>query len=120
MPQRYEVHYSEEAEEMLAKVKDRRVQTKLADLVDGLALDPELRGKPLMRDLFGFRSIRGIGQRYRIVYRVDPTALQVVVYGLGLRKEGDREDIYELMRRAVHPPVNPGVPAPVPKPKKRR
>ena len=119
MSQRYEVLYSEEAEEMLAKVKDRRVQTKVADLVDGLALDPELRGKSLVRDLFGFRSIRAIGQRYRIVYRVDPTALQVVVYGLGLRKEGDREDIYERMRRAVHPPVDPAVTGPNPKRKKR-
>jgi len=119
MPQRYEVQYSEEAEEMLANIKDRRVQTKLADLVDSLALDPELRGKALMRDLFGFRSIRAVGQRYRIVYRVDPTALQVTVYGLGLRKEGDREDIYQQMRRVVHPLAAPVVTSPKPKRKKR-
>ena len=119
MAQRYEVHYSEEAEELLARIKDRRVQTKLADLVDGLALDPELRGKALVRDLSGFRSLRAIGQRYRIVYRVDPTALQVIVYGLGLRKEGDREDIYERMRRAVHPSVAPVMTGPKPKRRKR-
>jgi mRNA interferase RelE/StbE len=52
-----------------------------------------------------FRSLRAIGQRYRIVYRVDPTALQVVIYGIGLRKDGDRDGIYERMRRASHPRV---------------
>jgi len=101
MEQIYEVHYTDEAEAMLARIQDRRVQRKLADLSDSLGQDPEARGKALLRDLFGFRSLRAIVQRYRIVYMVDNSNLQVVIIGIGIRKEGDRDDIYERVRRVV-------------------
>ena len=101
MPQRYEILYTNEAEEMLVGIQDRRVQGKIADLVDSLADSPESRGKALLHDLLGFRSLRAIGQRYRIVYLVDTTTLQVVIVGVGLRKEGNRDDIYEKVRRVV-------------------
>jgi mRNA interferase RelE/StbE len=101
MEQKYEVLYTDEAADMLVEIQDRRVQRKLADMVDSLAELPESRGKALLRDLFGFRSIRAIGQRYRIVYMVDTTSLQVTVVGIGIRKDGDRGDIYEKMRRAI-------------------
>ncbi len=34
---------------------------------------------------------------YRVVYRV--TSENVYIYGAGLRKEGDRDDIYEVIKR---------------------
>lgn len=99
MDQQYEVHYTEDAEAMLAEIQDKRIQKKLADLVDSLTDSPEAKGKPLLKDLFGFRSVRAVGQRYRIVYSVDAATLQVTVVGLGIRKEGDREDVYAKVRR---------------------
>ena len=101
MEQEYEVLYTDEAADMLAEIQDRRVQRKLADMVDSLAESPESRGKALLRDLFGFRSIRAIGQRYRIVYMVDTASLQAIIVGVGIRKDGDRGDIYEKMRRVI-------------------
>ncbi len=101
MEQKYEVLYTDDAADMLAEIQDRRVQRKLADMVDSLAELPESRGKALLRDLFGFRSLRAIGQRYRIVYMVDTVSLQVVIVGLGIRKDGDRRDIYEKVRRVI-------------------
>lgn len=65
MRQRYEVLYTSEAEKMLAEIQGLDVQGKLTELVDGLADLPEPRGKALMRDLLGFRSLRAIGRRYR-------------------------------------------------------
>jgi len=32
---------------------------------------------------------------------VDNSNLQVVIIGIGIRKEGDRDDIYERVRRVV-------------------
>lgn len=97
--QRYDVRLTKEAESMLTEIKDKRVQAKLVELAVSLSESPEAKGKALLRDLFGFRSVRAVGQRYRIVYSVDATTLQVIVVGLGIRKEGDREDIYAKVRR---------------------
>ena len=101
MEQEYEVLYTDDAADMLAEIQDRRVQKKLSDMVDSLVESPESRGKALLRDLFGFRSIRAIGQRYRIVYTVDTVSLQVIIVGVGIRRDGDRGDIYEQMRRVI-------------------
>ena len=47
------------------------------------------------------RSARAVGQRYRILYRAEEERVVVLVVALGLRREGDRKDIYELARKLV-------------------
>jgi mRNA interferase RelE/StbE len=84
---------------MLEDISDRRVREKLRDAIDGLVEHPELRGKPLGDDLAGYRSVRAVGQRYRIIYRVERAIVTVVVVAAGIRKEGSREDIYALAKR---------------------
>jgi mRNA interferase RelE/StbE len=66
-----------------------------------LESDPELRGKPLDDDLAGYRSLRAVGQRYRIIYRVEPSAVVVVVVAAGIRKEGNREDVYRVAAKLI-------------------
>lgn len=51
--------------------------------------------------LKGFRSLRAAGQRYRIVYKVFESEVVVIVVAVGIRKEGDTKDIYELMKKYV-------------------
>ncbi|MBI3939956.1 MAG: type II toxin-antitoxin system mRNA interferase toxin, RelE/StbE family [Acidobacteria bacterium] len=82
--------------QMLQKITDRRVRAKLRDRIDELEHDPELQGKALMGELAGYRSVRAIGQRYRVLYRVDRKEVTVYVVALGIRKEGSREDVYQL------------------------
>jgi mRNA interferase RelE/StbE len=86
---------------MLKAIADRRIREKLASVIDSLASDPELRGKPLDDDLAGYRSIRAVGQRYRIIYRVDRSIVTVVIVAAGLRKEGSREDIYRIAAKLI-------------------
>lgn len=86
---------------MLDKISDLRVREKIRDAIDTLALEPELRGKPLVGDLKGYRSVRAVGQRYRIIYRVERLIVTVAVVAAGIRKEGSREDIYTLAQRLV-------------------
>jgi mRNA interferase RelE/StbE len=86
---------------MLEAITDRRVREKLASAIDSLESDPELRGKPLDDDLAGYRSIRAVGQRYRIIYRVERSEVIVMVVAAGIRKEGSREDVYRVAAKLI-------------------
>jgi len=86
---------------MLKAITDRRIRAKLASVIDGLESDPELRGKPLDDDLAGYRSVRAVGQRYRIIYRVERSIVTVVVVAAGIRKAGSREDIYRVAEKLI-------------------
>ncbi len=86
---------------MLKDISDRRIQTKIGQIIDGLAQDPEQKGKPLWDELSGLRSIRAMGQRYRILYMVDKSVVTVYVVAVGIRKDGDRSDVYRLAQKLV-------------------
>lgn len=61
--------------------------------------EPGKQGKPLSADLAGFRSLRAVGQRYRIIYQVQEERVIVVVMAVGLRRQGSRSDIYQLAKK---------------------
>jgi mRNA interferase RelE/StbE len=99
------------AERHLAAITDARVRRLIAARIDGLAEEPELQGKPLGDDLAGYRSVRAVGQRWRIVYRVEGRQVTVYVVTVGPRRAGSRADVYALARRLFRQglldPVNP-------------
>jgi len=99
----YEIQLTLLALEMLEAVKDRREQEKLRDRIDQLKVEPQKQGKALVDNLSGFRSIRAVGQRYRIVYQVEQDRVLVVVVGLGRRKDGDKKDIYTILEKLLDP-----------------
>jgi mRNA interferase RelE/StbE len=69
--------------------------------VDQLAESPAQQGKPLVGELVGFRSVRAVGQRYRIVYRVERREVVVVIVVVRRRKASDKSDIYELAKKLL-------------------
>lgn len=85
----------------LEAISDRRIREQIRNRIDGLARDPEQQGKPLGGELAGFRSLRAVGQRYRIIYQVERSKILVVVIAVGLRKEGDRSDVYRLAQKLI-------------------
>lgn len=97
----YSVAIEPAALKMLAGISDRRIREKIRDRIDGLAHDPEKQGKPLAGELAGYRSIRAVGQRYRIIYEVRPSKVLVLVLALGLRKQKSRQDIYRLAKKIL-------------------
>jgi len=101
MPLLYRVVLTPTARSMLAGIKDRRIQEKIREKIDGLARDPDLQGKSLLGELTGLQSVRASAQRYRIIYRVYQDRVEVLVLAIGLRREGDREDIYRLAQRLL-------------------
>ncbi|MGV0026939.1 type II toxin-antitoxin system RelE family toxin [Phormidesmis priestleyi] len=97
----YQIRLTDLALEMLDSIKDQREQQSLRDRITKLKTEPEKQGKPLSDNLMGYRSVRAVGQRYRIIYRVEEEAIVILVVGVGRRKEGDKKDIYSLMERLL-------------------
>lgn len=90
----YAIEMTEQALAMLLEIGDQRVRSKLVERIGKLAVDPDKQGKPLVDELSGLRSVRAIGQRYRIIYQVQTAAVKVLVVGAGIRKEGSRTDVH--------------------------
>jgi mRNA interferase RelE/StbE len=84
---------------MLADISDRRIREKISAVISRLAEDPEKQGKALLGELAGFRSIRAVGQRYRILYTINDREIVVVVVATGIRREGAKDDIYNLAKK---------------------
>ena len=85
----------------LADIADRRIRQKIRDRIDGLKDDPDKQGKPLTGELAGYRSLRAVGQRYRIIYQVERQRILVLILMVGLRKQGDRADVYRLAQKLI-------------------
>ena len=84
---------------LLADISDRRIREKIGQVIDRLADDPEKQGKALLGELAGFRSIMAVGQRYRIIYQVRGNEIVVVIVAVGIRRDGARDDIYNLAKK---------------------
>jgi mRNA interferase RelE/StbE len=86
---------------LLAGISDRRIREKIGAVIDRLAEEPEKQGKALLGELSGFRSIRAVGQRYRIIYQVRGSEVVVVIVAVGIRRDGARDDIYNLAKKLM-------------------
>lgn len=97
----YTIEITPKALEMLKNIQDRRLRQKIVERIDGLVKEPQKQGKELAAELEGYRSLRAVGQRYRIIYRIDGDKVVVVVMAVGIRKEGDKKDIYALAKKLI-------------------
>jgi hypothetical protein len=55
------VFFTQEAEELLLRIEDRRIRKLLKERAMRLDSHPEMQGKPLGGDLAGLRSVRAVG-----------------------------------------------------------
>jgi mRNA interferase RelE/StbE len=110
---RHDVLWTETALRMLEAVGDRRIQQLLFDTSKRLESDPEKQGKPLRDELLGYRSLRVIGQRHRLIFSIDTLEGTVHVVAAGIRREGSRNDVYLLAQKLVRLGL-----APSPRPRK--
>ncbi len=97
----YEVLLTKQARKLFKKIKDRREQQLLLAKLEKLKYNPNIQGKALVKQLSGYRSVRAVGQRYRIVYQIQEEKVLVVVVGIGRRKEGDKNDIYSVTKKIL-------------------
>jgi mRNA interferase RelE/StbE len=80
---------------------EKSAQIQIINKIEKLKEEPTLLEKPLRGLLKDYRSIRPAGQRYRIIYKVIDNEIIVIVVTVGIRKDGDKKDIYELMKKYI-------------------
>ena len=97
----YTVKWTETASRLLTAIPDQRVQRTLYTRAGQLSHSPEQQGKPLLGELAGFCSLRAVGQKYRIIYRVARQEVIVVILAVAHRKHGDTRDVYALARKLL-------------------
>jgi mRNA interferase RelE/StbE len=76
-----------------------KIRRKISDKIGTLTTSPELRGKPLQASLKGYRSIKSA--RYRAIYQVPISGRVVNVVCVGIRKDGDKNDVYRVARQML-------------------
>ena len=86
---------------MLTGISDRRIREKIVAVIDRLVEEPEKQGKAMLGELAGFRSIRAVGQRYRIIYTLKGDEIVVMVVAVGIRRDKARDDIYNLAKKLL-------------------
>jgi mRNA interferase RelE/StbE len=99
----YHVTTTGAAEQMFRRIGSASTLKKIRDKIDLLKSSP-LRGKPLTKELAGYRSMPASG-RYRVVFRVSETPVvvknvrydgTVFVCAIGIRRDGSKSDVYAV------------------------
>jgi len=96
----YRVFFTLTAQEMFLKIKNANTRAAILNKAKSLSVDLEAQGIALVGPLRGLRRIPAAG-RYRIVYRVVREKVEVLILAVGLRKQDDKKDIYELAQKLV-------------------
>lgn len=86
---------------LIKKLSDKKIQRTILDRIEQLSEEPDKQGKYLVQDLYGFRSVHAAG-RYRIIYKIDKQTVIVYVLAAGIRKEGDKKDIYKIAKKLLN------------------
>ena len=97
----YAITWTKTALKLTEAIPDQRSRRLISQRADQLATSPEQQGKSLMGELAGLRSVRAVGQRFRIVYRVERREITVLIVAVGRRRAGDKSDVYELARKLL-------------------
>lgn len=97
----WKIELTETAISLLKSISDVRIRKRLVDRIEKLSEDPDKQGKPLKAELTGYRSVRAVGQRYRILYQLIDHRVVVVVVAVGIRKDSDKRDAYALAKKLV-------------------
>jgi mRNA interferase RelE/StbE len=85
---------------LIEKISDKKIQRTILNRIEKLSEAPDEQGKKLVKDLSGFRSIHTAG-RYRIIYKVDQHTVVIYILAAGIRKEGDKKDIYQITKKLL-------------------
>lgn len=93
------IEVAKRAKEQLIAIKDNRILQSISQRIDKLQFEPDKQGKRLSDELNGYYCVRAVGQRYRIIYKVEEEQVLVLVVLVGIRKEGDKKDAYALAKK---------------------
>ena len=97
---KYSILITDTCLRLIEKIPDKKIQRSILDRIQKLSDEPENQGKKLVKDLAGFRSVHAAG-RYRIIYKIEKRTVIIYVIAAGIRKEGDKKDIYKIAKKLL-------------------
>ena len=97
---KYEILITDTCLALIEKIPDKKIQRTILNRIEELSDEPDKQGKMLVKDLSGYRSIHAAG-RYRIIYKVDKQTVIIYILAAGIRKQGDKKDIYKITRKLL-------------------
>jgi mRNA interferase RelE/StbE len=97
---KYRILITDTCLRLIEKIPDKKIQRSILDRIQKLSDEPEKQGKKLVKDLAGFRSAHAAG-RYRIIYKIQKRTVIIYVLAAGIRKEGDKKDIYKIAKKLL-------------------
>lgn len=98
---KYRILITETCLTLIDKIPDKKIKQTILNRIKKLSDEPDKQGKKLVKDLSGFRSVHAAG-RYRILYKIDKKTVIIYVLAAGIRKEGDKKDIYKIAKRLLN------------------
>jgi len=98
---KYRILITDTCLNLIEKIPDKKIRQTILNRISGLTDEPDKQGKMLVKDLSGFRSIHAAG-RYRGVYKIDHRTVIIYILATGVRKEGDKKDIYKIARKLLN------------------
>ena len=97
---RYKILITDTCLNLIEKIPDKKIRRTILNRIERLSEEPNKQGKMLVKDLSGFRSIHAAG-RYRIIYKVDQQTVIIYILAAGIRKQGDKKDIYRIAKKLL-------------------
>ncbi len=97
---KYKVLITDTCLTLIGKISDKKIRRTILNRIEGLSDEPDKQGKMLVKDLSGFRSLHAAG-RYRVIYKIDKQTVIVYILAAGIRKQGDKKDIYEIAKKLL-------------------
>ena len=97
----YEVIFTDEVDHDLGAITDVRTRNAVIRKALDLDTEPDKQGKQLSGNLTAYRVVRAAGQRYRVVYQIASLEGVVTVVVVGIRKEGDKRDVYRVASKRL-------------------
>ncbi len=97
----YEVIFTDEVDRDLEAITDVRTRNAVIRKALDLDTEPDKQGKTLGGNLAAYRVVRAAGQRYRVVYQIASLEGVVTVVVVGIRKEGDKRDVYRVASKRL-------------------
>ncbi len=97
---KYKILITDTCLALIEKIPDKKIRRTILNRIEGLSDEPDKQGKMLVKDLSGFRSIHAAG-RYRIIYKVDKQTVIIYILAAGIRKQGDKKDIYKIAKKLL-------------------
>jgi len=95
----YRVFITPKAQKMFENIQ-KDIRDKINYQIGELSNEPLKRGKALIGELSGLWSLH-VPRRYRIIYRVNKEKGTLEVLVVGIRKEGNKKDIYTLTKKLI-------------------